>query len=330
MKNNKIDLVLTWVDGSDPEWLKEKAKFLDNKISSNDFISGSNRFDDQGLLKYWFRGVEKYLPWINKIFFVTYGHYPTWLNLVNPKIILVKHTDFIPLEYLPTFNSNTILLNLHRIPNLSENFIYFNDDMYVINECAERNFFKNNLPVDMAIQDCISAPDKDPFWDMMINNLMVINKNFKKRNSVLKFFKKWYSLKYSFKNLTKNILLSKFNYFPGFHDVHLPNAYLKSTFYEVWEKNKDICEETCSHKFRSAEDITEWTMRYWQLAKGMFCPINKEKLGKYVSLKDSTAIRYLNSKPKAPLVCLNDSTDDYSEIIKYFESKFPKKCSFEK
>ena len=331
MKNdNKIDLVITWVDGSDPVWLKEKAKFSHKDILENEFVSGANRFEDQGLLKYWFRGIEKYMPWINDIFFVTCGHYPSWLNLENKKLHLIKHEDFMPKEYLPTFNSNSILLNLHKIPGLSDKFIYFNDDMFVVNECSEKCFFKNDLPVDMAVQDLISAPDTDPFWDMMINNVMVINKNFRKKTSIKKSFFKWYSLKYSFKNLLKNILLSKFNYFPGFHDVHLPNAYLKSTFEEVWEKNEQICNETCLHKFRTCEDITEWTMRYWQLAKGSFYPINKEKLGKYVSLKDNTAVNYLKSNPSKPLVCLNDSTKNYTEVIEFFETKFPNKSSFEK
>ena len=326
----KIDVVITWVDGNDPLWLREKAKFLNKDISNNNFISGENRFEDQGLLKYWFRGIEKFMPWVNNIFFVTCGHFPDWLNLDNSKLHLVKHSDFMPNEYLPTFNSNSILLNLHKIPGLSEKFIYFNDDMYVINECKQKCFFNKNLPVDMAVQDIISAPDTDPFWDMMVNNVMVINKNFSKRKSIRNNRGKWYKVKYGLKNLTKNILLSKFNYFPGFHDVHLPNAYLKTTFEEVWDKNFDICNETCLHKFRSSEDITEWTMRYWQLASGNFYPINKEKLGRYVSLKDNSAFDYLKTNPSMPLVCLNDSTKNYKDVIDYFEKKFPNKSSFEK
>lgn len=328
--DSKIDVVITWVDGSDPAWLSEKAKFLNKKISDNDFVSGSNRFEDQGLLKYWFRGIEKFMPWVNKIHFVTCGHYPQWLDLNNPKLHFVRHSDFMPEEYLPTFNSNSILLNLHRISGLSDHFIYFNDDMYVINKCSEKSFFKKGLPMDMAILDLISAPDTDPFWDMMLNDVMVINKNFNKKSSIRHNFFKWYSFKYSLKNFGKNCLLYKFGYFPGYYDTHLPNAYLKSTFEEVWDKNFDICNSTSIHKFRDVEDITEWTMRYWQLAKGTFKPFNKDKLGRYVSLMDCTALKYLKSNPKAPLVCLNDSTENYKEIIEFFEQRLPKKSSFEK
>lgn len=68
-----------------------------------------------GYLKYWFRGVEKYAPWVHKIYFVTCGQKPDWLNENHDKLVLVNHEDYIPHEYLPTFSSHTIELNFHRI-----------------------------------------------------------------------------------------------------------------------------------------------------------------------------------------------------------------------
>ena len=114
-----IDIVVTWVDGSDPEWLKERARYSGTPVELSDV-----RFRDWGLMRYWFRGIEKYAPWVRKIHFVTWGHLPDWLDTTNPKLHIVKHTDFIPAEYLPTFNSHTIELNLHRIEGLAEQFIY--------------------------------------------------------------------------------------------------------------------------------------------------------------------------------------------------------------
>ena len=332
MKNGaeQIDIVITWVDGSDPNWLIEKNKFLGIESSISQFTNGANRYQDQGLLKYWFRGIEKFMPWINKIYFVTYGHYPDWLNLENKKIKLVKHSDFMDAKYLPTFSSNPILLNLHRIPELSDKFIYFNDDMFVINPCKPTYFFKNGLPCDMAVLNPIVAPDLDPFWDMMLNNVMVINKNFEKQQVLKKYHRKWFTCKYGFKNLVRNYCLKPYKSFPGFYDNHLPNAFLKSTFKEVWEKNFDICDSTCMNKFRTENDITEWTMKYWQLAKGTFSPINKDKLGKFVSLKSDSAINYLRNNPVAPLVCLNDESENLEKIVEYFENKFPVKSKFEK
>ena len=128
-----IDFVIIWVDGSDKKWLHEKNKYQKNSINIDAEI---NRYRDWDNLKYWFRGVEKYAPWVNNIFFVTWGHIPSWLNTNNPKLKIIKHTDFIPKEYLPTFSANPIELNLHRIEELSENFVFFNDDFFVSISCC--------------------------------------------------------------------------------------------------------------------------------------------------------------------------------------------------
>jgi hypothetical protein len=101
-------------------------------------------------MKYFFRGVEKFAPWVNNVFFVTFGHYPTWLNLKHPKLKFIKHEDYIPKRYLPTFNSHTIELNYHRINELSNHFVYFNDDMFIINHMNQSDFFENGVPKHIA------------------------------------------------------------------------------------------------------------------------------------------------------------------------------------
>ena len=118
----KIDFVIPWVDGSDPEWLAEK------RIYKPDMPDDAVRYRDWDILRYWFRGVEKYAPWVNKIHFITWGHLPEWMNPECKKLNIVNHRDYIPEKYLPTFSSHTIELNIHRIKGLSQQFIYFNDD----------------------------------------------------------------------------------------------------------------------------------------------------------------------------------------------------------
>jgi len=89
------------------------------------------RYRDRDILRYWFRGVEKYANWVHRVYFVTDNQKPSWLNTACPKLEMVDHTDFIPSCYLPTFNANTIELNFHRINGLSEHFVAFNDDMFI-------------------------------------------------------------------------------------------------------------------------------------------------------------------------------------------------------
>ncbi len=99
------------------------------------------RFRDIGVLKYIFRSLEKNMPWVRKIHFVTNGQYPTWLNLEHPKIYFHAHKDFfIYKDALPVFNSNAIELNFANIPDLSERFILFNDDMLVLKQVKEERF----------------------------------------------------------------------------------------------------------------------------------------------------------------------------------------------
>ncbi len=90
----KIDFVIIWVDGSDVEWKKERAVY--DKSIKDDADNGDHRYRDWNNLKYWFRGVEKFAPWVRKIHFITWGHLPKWLDISHPKLHLVRHEDYIP------------------------------------------------------------------------------------------------------------------------------------------------------------------------------------------------------------------------------------------
>ena len=74
-----IDFVVTWVDMNDPEWQKEFSKYSGDRNNIRNGVSEA-RFRDYGFLKYWFRGVEKFAPWVRKIHFVTSGQKPEWLD----------------------------------------------------------------------------------------------------------------------------------------------------------------------------------------------------------------------------------------------------------
>lgn len=75
--NQEIDFVIAWVDGNDPEWRKEKQKYLAEFLGEEALIDqGDYRYRDWDILHYWFRAVEKYAPWVRKIHFVTCGQIP--------------------------------------------------------------------------------------------------------------------------------------------------------------------------------------------------------------------------------------------------------------
>ena len=287
-------------------------------------------------MRYWFRGVEKFAPWVNKIHFVTCGQIPKWLNTNNPKINLVNHSDYIPEKYLPTFNSNAIEINLHRIEELSEKFVYFNDDMFLINKVKPQDFFFKGKPCYAAILNANISHRKNNNHAETAN-MDIINDYFKKNEVLKKNFFKWFNFKYG-KQLIRTICLLPWNDFPGILNAHLPNAFLKSTFETVWEKEKDVLEETSSHKFRDVMDVNQWIFEDWQLASGNFYPRNA-KIGKTYAICDdddfNQKIYNIIRNQKMKMICVNDmvlETDFESkkkQLLNAFEKILPEKSSFE-
>ncbi len=327
--NEKIDFVLTWVDGDDPEWKKEKNKY-------SDATGDENRYRDWGTLKYWFRGIEKYASWVNRIHFVTCGHLPNWLNVDHPKLNVVKHSDYIPKEYLPTFSSHPIELNFHRIADLTERFVYFNDDMFIINPVKVEDFFVNDLPCDMGVLYPLSAnPVSVEFDHIMLNCSEVFLRNFDFENVYKKDYYKWVNVKYG-KHLIKTMLMRRFPCFSQIMMTHQPSSIMKQTMIEVWEKEGLLLDEVCKNRFRSKNDINQYIFRYWSLGKGEFFPYNIINRGSYVEVGRSE-LNYdrIILKEKKKLLCLNDvSMDiDYNmeskRMTKAFEIKFPQKSAFE-
>ena len=322
----KIDFVIIWVDGSDEKWREEKAKYSPNKNHDARDI----RYRDWDNLKYWFRGVEKYAPWVNKIYFVTCGHYPDWLNKNNPKLVCIKHSDYMSKEYLPTFSANPIELNLHRIEGLSEKFVYFNDDMFIVNPVKETDFFKNGKPCAMAVFNPIVASD-EVFCQIINNDNLLLNRNFKKKE-ILKN-NKYLNLKYGKYNLM-TLLCLPWNRIQGFYDSHSPNSFLKTTFEKVWEKEYELLDQTSKTKFRSPYDVNQYIFKYWQFCEGNFYPSKLNS--KFCKISDNIdyACNLIKSK-KYKMICLNDGgvINDFEQakqkINQSFEEKLSKKSSFE-
>ena len=329
---NKIDFVITWVDDSDPKWRKEFEYY--SAKESRCINTDTCRYRDWDTLRYWFRGVEKFAPWVNKIYVVTYGHLPEWLKTDNPKLVIVNHEDFIPAEYLPTFNSNAIEFFFHRIKELSDQFVYFNDDMFLIDSVSPDRFFKNGLPCDIAGLSVNRS--KGMFGCSLYMAIDLIRSNFNKKEAVSRNCSKWYSLKYP-KLALNNLLKYRETMFNGFINHHQPQGYLKETYNDVWKHCEKDLHRTCSNKFRMYGDVAHWLIRYWQLASGNFTPYKVFQDGKLYRIRDDKigdiddCIRHQKKK----IVCLNDSEStkkfkEYKQIIlEAFDAILPDKCSYE-
>ncbi|MGF0046556.1 Stealth CR1 domain-containing protein [Streptococcus hyointestinalis] len=326
-----IDFVVTWVNGNDPKWRKSKNKY---QGKSEDLLNTEDRYRDWDFLRYWFRAVEKNTPWVNKIFFITEGHLPEWLDVDNKKLRVVKHSDYIPNEYLPTFNSNVIELNLVNIKELSDNFVLFNDDMFINSPISPSYFFENDTPKDTGVFSPL-VPTRGGIASTCLNNIEVINDYFNMRQVLKSEFSKIFNLKYGKYNI-KNICVLPWNKILGFYDTHIPVSYNKSSFETIWSCEATILKETSSHKFRTKDDVNHWLVRYWQICSGNFVPKNINK-DKYYNISDELpAILEDIRLSKHNLICLNDGDNltSFEEkkqlLLEALESKFGKKSTFEK
>lgn len=325
-----IDFVITWVDGADPVWLEKKAKHTGVLSQNSDAVC---RYRDWDFLRYWFRGVDKFAPWVRYVYFVTDDQKPEWLNTDNPRLKWVKHTDFIPQEYLPTFNSNAIEWNLHRIPGLSENFVYFNDDVFLIRPVEPEDFFSGGLPCDNpGVNSILPAA---PFEQILFQNGLLINKHFSLKQSLRQHWKKWARCQ-SPVGVLKLLWYGRRDALPGttYNHIHIP--YCKETFQTLWEMEGARIHETCTHKLRTTDDVNHFCIRDWRNLEGKFYP--RKPLGKQFSTSDLACgdemLTYLK-RQKGKVICINDGEKEvdferHRQMIREaFETILPERSSFE-
>ncbi|HET7268101.1 MAG TPA: Stealth CR1 domain-containing protein [Oleiagrimonas sp.] len=329
-QSEPIDFVVPWVDGSDPEWHEARSAYQsDAGIDADD---RDFRYRDWGIFKYWFRSVETYAPWVNRIHLVTSGHVPSWLDRKHPKLHLVKHEDYIPQKYLPTFSSHTIELNMHRIHGLSRKFVYFNDDIFLSNNVSPDLYFRGDLPTDAAIMNALNGSG---FSLILMNDIRIVNRMFSKRKAIRDSPRRWFTFKYGAQGI-RNLLLLPWQLHTGFSSLHMPNSYLKSTLERVWEAAPDELDATCRRRFRSDHDVNQYLFRYWQLAVNGFHPVAKQRHGAMIKLgidPVSDVLRGIRHSHK-PHLCLNDHAEtiddvDMDRIRAEMETRYPTKSRFE-
>jgi hypothetical protein len=340
-----IDIVIPWVDGSDPEWRKafDKARQSYGSTPENSAvvaIGGSEnaseiRYRDWGTLPYVLRGIERFAPWVRRVHLVTWGHLPPWLDTGNPRLNIVRHGDFIPAEYLPTFSSRPIELNVHRIDGLARRFILFNDDMFLLRPTPGERFFrgKGGLPCDMARLSLI-APST--ISHTVLNMTEILARRHSRREVMRRHAGKWFSPRYGAGNLLKTLDLSLWQGWSGLADTHMPQPYLRETFERMWNEERSVLDATCRRMFRSPFGVNHWLMRYEQLVTGQFSPVSFRDAR--LDALDESRIAEIESYIRAQkyaMICLNDSSSlvDFEGVCTRLhaalDSILPEKSSFE-
>jgi hypothetical protein len=238
LKNNfEIDAVIAWVDGNDENHRKKLAQYVEDKslMSSKGFLT---RFNEVNEIEYCIKSIRKFAPYIRNIFIVTDEQTPSFLkqNPDNPEYKNVKVIDHKVIfkgfeEYLPTFNCFPIETLLYKIPDLAEHFIYFNDDMFLINETKPSDFFtEEGFPV---LRGKWAHFETRKLQDFMTKIGLK-----KKRISKITYKK-------AHENSAKILGLKKY-----FKLNHVPFPIRRSVFKEYFDKNEDVLKENVMHRFR--------------------------------------------------------------------------------
>ena len=208
--------------------------------------------------------------------------------------------------------------------------------MFLTAPVKPEDFFKNGKPCDTVAQDCIFF-GKDSAGPYNGANVTVVNEHFNKKRSILGKPAVWFNPKNGIRNIIRTTLLMPRGWFPGFYYQHVASSFFKSTFEEVWEKEFEILDETCSHRFRKNGDVNQWVFKYWQIAKGDVS-VRSWRFSECYHVKEDNFEDLLNtiSSGKCKMLCINDTskTTDFEDkkerVKKAFELLLPESSAFER
>lgn len=140
-----VDLVYTWVDGTDPAWQARRARFAGPGHGRHPQAANPARYLSRDELRYSLRSAAMFASWARRIHVVTDAQVPPWLAAEHPQIHLVDHREiFTDPTALPVFNSHAIESQLHHIPGLAEHYVYLNDDVFFGRIVEPELFFHGN------------------------------------------------------------------------------------------------------------------------------------------------------------------------------------------
>ena len=309
-----IDIVVSYVDQSDPEWFASYSEWKAKELGDGAQDEGNRqafdpaRFRDWDNFRYWFRGVERNCPWVNNVFLVvaSESQVPKWLDRSNPKLKVVTHDEFIPKELLPTFSILPIEMFYYRIDGLSDTFVTCNDDFFFLNPTPSDRFFGDDGKIHQWVKEIPlryyeGKYDGDHVWDAVVDNC--------------------------------NRMLNRYSDRPiAFQCSHLPEPRSKSFEKGFMEEHYDeIVGSFHASRFRHRDNYMSW----------LFIDMMKLKATEsYDSYANSLYVQMdstkdVDSYANLEMVCFNDTPamDDFvtcrDRVLALLERKFPRPCSFE-
>lgn len=294
MNKSPIDIVIPWVNPMDESWQKTFNEYSKKERG----LTHAGRYNDWGMIRYVLRSIEQNCNWCRYVFLVLSDErqIPPWLNLSCPKLKIVYHRDFIPNEFLPTFNSSVIELHFCKIKELANNYVLCNDDTFFWNKTDENYWFVNDEPV-MNSTKTLTYPTY--LWGKNVNNgLKFINEIFETNE----------------------------RFIPD--TLHMPVGYAKLLQMFFWSKYADKLNESMS-RFRTEKNFTHTLFSIFQERFGHCVLRNKVNDSFYCGIRDR-----LPSIPEhIKLCCLNETETSTAKgmtlCVDAVTKRFNKKSNFE-
>jgi len=308
-----IDIVFSWVDGSDPELRARRAGMLAQVVvgEGDDADARVRQIDE---LRYALRSVYKNAPWIRRIFVATDSRVPAWLA-EHPKVTIVRAVDhFADTSALPTFNSHAVESRLQHIDGLSEHFLYSNDDMFFARPIRPSMFFTPGGISRFVEADLRIGPGASNERRSGYENAARVN---------------------------RALLARRFGHVITRHLEHTPAPLRRSVLQEMEEQFPDDFARTGRSRFRAATDIsvTNSLYHYYALLTGRAVPQETARF-RYVDTTLRTGLTRLDDiaeRRDLDFFCLNDSSfpeipesERVREVSRFLADYFPDPAPWER
>ncbi len=309
-----IDAVYTWVDDRDPHWRARRREVLgcfSQEVNADGNID--MRYANRDELRYALRSLHLFADFVDHVYLVTDSQIPEWMDTSHPGITVVDHSEiFCDTDLLPTFNSHAIEARLHRIPGLSERYLYINDDVYFARRVGPDAFFRQNGLSTYSSSRALIG-DGAPCAD-----------------------------EYSVTSAAKNgraLMFDKFRRFPTSKIKHTPHAQQRRVIAEIERRFPEQYRAVGRHQFRTPGDISVASSLHHHVGEALGWAVHDQLPYEYVSLGASDLAGRLDnllSKDRFATWCLNDTGDDTTAeeiertLKRFLDRAFPWPSPFEK
>ncbi len=312
-----IDIVYTWVDSTDPDWLAGKrtvAHEIDPHVHSGD-ADDPSRYHSHDELRYSLRSVAMFADFVRHVFVVTDGQVPSWLDTEHPRLTVVDHSEiFADDRCLPTFNSHAIESRLHHIAGLAEHYLYLNDDFFFGRPVPPEGFFHANGTTKLFLSGAkipaAGASGAARSVDAAAQN-------------------------------TRRLIHQRFGRLASNKLKHTPYAQRRSVLFEMEQVLREDFARTAASRIRSTEDVPvpSSLFHYYAYLTGRAVP--GRITSRYVSLGEAglaRRLRGLGRRRDFDVLCVNDSVDAHTNDLerrsrlleRFMASYWPTKSPFER